>query len=715
MFVRPSFSCRILPAAISACFLAPLHAQTNPSGEPSASASAPATLLAPVSVNARGGDQKPSEGGGSYAVRKNKGATGLSLDQKETPQSVSVVTRAQMEDFKSTTANKVLEGVTGVTVQRYEEDRTYYTARGFDITNFQTDGMGLPMAFGLVEGDMDTAIYDRVEVIRGANGLMSATGNPSATVNFVRKRPTKDFQASGSLTYGSWSTKRIEGDVSGSLVESGKIRGRLIAGGEDGDSYLDRYHKRKAFLSAIVEADLDPATTLTAGYSYQNNRPTGSMWGGLPLYYQDGTQAEYARSASTSMNWSYWKTKSQTAFAEARHVFDSGWQATATLTRRENEQDSHLFYLYGQPDRDTGLGLYSYPSNYTLKGSQNQMDVRASGPFQLFGREHEALVGVSYARSVMKEFSGYGNDIGTALPSLSNWNADYPEPSYDASSNGSDYWMRQRSLFAATKIQAADKLKLILGANNTRITSAGNNYGADFGRENSATSPYAGVVYDITPVVSAYSSFTSIFTAQNQQGVSGSRLDPAKGYNTEAGLKFASPDGLLNASLAVFRSRQDNLAEYVETIATRDIYKGVDTYSQGYELEAAGQVLPGVQLSAGYMALSIRDGAGDVTRTYMPNHTFNTALKWQITAPLKVGAKLRWQGDTHSDVSDSIKVRQDAYAILDLMAGYAFTKNLSADLNIYNVGDKKYWNSVRWTQGYYGAGRNASLSLNWKY
>lgn len=703
---------RTLSVLATLAIALPAYAHT---AEPLAETSTPAATLAPVEVSERGGAQKPSERSDSYTVRKLKGPTGLALSQKETPQSVSVLTRAKLDDFHVTSVNDALDGVTGMTVERVETDRTYYTARGFDITNFQTDGIGLPMAFGLVEGDMDTALYDRIEVVRGANGLMSATGNPSATINLLRRRPTKDFQASASLSFGSWDSKRQVGDVSGALVESGKLRARLIVGGEDGDSYLDRYHKRKSFMSATVEADVAEATTLTAGYSYQNNRPTGVMWGALPLVYTDGSATHYARSTSTAADWSYWNVKNQTAFTEARHVFDSGWQASATLTRRENRQDSNLFYVYGTPDRATGLGLYSYPSAYQMKSAQNQLDVRASGPFRLFGREHEAIFGASYARSTMWEFSGYGNDVGTAFPALEAWNGDYPRSAFDASSNGADFRDRQRSVFAAAKLQATERMKLILGANNTRYTTMGQSYGENHARADSATSPYAGITYDLTPTLAAYSGYTTIFSPQYQLDGNLRRLDPATGHSVEAGLKYEAADGGLNASAALFQARQDNLAESAGYVGATAVYKGVDTLSKGIELEASGRVAPGVQLSSGYTALTISRVGGGNTRPYAPRHMFNVAAKWQALESLKLGAKLRWQGDTHVDVDSGLVARQEAYAILDLMAGYAFTKKLSLDLNLNNVTDKKYLTSLYWTQGYYGAGINGSLSLNWKY
>ena len=122
-----------------------------------------------------------------YTANSTKSAGKLELSLRETPQSVSVVTRALMDDFKLDNINAVLASTTGVTVEKVETSRTYYTARGFDVVNFQYDGVGMPQVFGNVQGDIDTALYDRIDIVRGANGLMASTGNPSATVNFVRK------------------------------------------------------------------------------------------------------------------------------------------------------------------------------------------------------------------------------------------------------------------------------------------------------------------------------------------------------------------------------------------------------------------------------------------------------------------------------------------------------------------------------------------------
>ncbi len=193
-----------------------------------------------------------------------------------------MITRKQMDDFGEVDVNDVLEGTTGVTVESVETDRTYYTSRGFDINNFQYDGVGLPAVYDNVQGDLDTAFYDRIEVLRGANGLMTGTGNPSATINFIRKRPTAETRAAVAVTGGSWDNRRVVGDLSGSLTDSGKVRGRVVAGYQERDSWLDRYSQQKQMFYGVLEADLTASTLLTLGHATQTSDTDSPLWGPCP-------------------------------------------------------------------------------------------------------------------------------------------------------------------------------------------------------------------------------------------------------------------------------------------------------------------------------------------------------------------------------------------------------------------------------------------------
>lgn len=177
-----------------------------------------------------------TEGSDDYGVTTQSTATRLGLSQRETPQSVSVVTRAQIEDFQLNDVNALLTTALGVIVQAQETDRSSYSARGFDIQTFQIDGIGLLFAFEVQTGTIDTAIYDHVEVVKGAAGLLSSTGNPSAVLNFLRKRPKTDFAVTASAQYGSYDNVRLDGDVSVPLTAGGHVRARAVGALFDTDS-----------------------------------------------------------------------------------------------------------------------------------------------------------------------------------------------------------------------------------------------------------------------------------------------------------------------------------------------------------------------------------------------------------------------------------------------------------------------------------------------
>lgn len=668
-------------------------------------------------VRVKAGSEEPenTQKSRSYTVRRSSAATGLDQSLRDTPQSVSIVTRAAMDDFKLNSVNDVLQATTGVVVERVETDRTYYTARGFDIVNFQVDGLGLPMSYGLVDGDLDTAIYDRVEVIRGANGLMTGPGNPSATVNFVRKRPSATLQGSLGLTLGSWNDKRLDADVAGPLNDSGSVRGRLVVAAQDKDSYLDRYHFAKGVVYGIVEADVGENTVLSAGHVTQRNRPRGNLWGALPLNFSDGTPTNYDVSTSTSPDWTYWKSNTAITFVEARQDFANGWHGTVAFTHKSIASDAKLLYVYGNPDSSTGMGLKIWPSLYDMHQRQQVMDLRASGPFTAWGREHEAIVGASSARSTLRERSTFGNNVNDPFPDLATWDGTLPEPVFDVDGKGSDFTDRQHSVYAAARLSATDRLKIIAGANATTIKSHGISYGETRDRSATRLAPYIGGVLDLNSEWSVYASRTAIFNPQSQVDLNLQTLDPVTGTNVELGLKAELMDKQLNATLAIFKSRQNNLATFDRMVGPITAYKGLDTLSQGIELDMAGAITPRVKINAGYTALSIEDEAGNDARTFTPRHLLRLAGTWQATDATRLGASLNWRSGTWRDQGGGVSYRQPAYALVNLMLRHDIDRHWSVSGNLENLTNRKYITSLYAPQGYHGAPRNGSVSLNYTY
>jgi len=661
----------------------------------------------------------------AYQAKSSSAATKLELSPRETPQSVSTITRAQLDDFKLTSVNEALENTTGISVEEVETDRTYYTARGFDISNFQYDGIGVPFTYGNVEGDLDTALFERIEVLRGANGLMSGTGNPSATINFIRKRPTADPRASIDLTAGSWDKRRIDTDASGALNEAGNLRGRVVYANENKNSYLDRYSREKNLFHAVVEADLNDSTLFTLGHTLQKSDANSPMWGALPLAYTDGSKTDFSRSTSTSSDWSYWDNEENRTFAELAHQFDNGWQLKGALTRMEKNNDGRLFYVYGTPDRATGLGLRSYPSLYESKNTQWIADLYASGPFSLAGRDHELVLGGSWSKSELKDVSHYGRGIGTALPALEDWSGDYPMPTFDNGVAGSNFTDKTKSVYSAARFSLSDQLALVAGVRATELESEGKNYGAAKSREDDDITPYAGLIYDLNEQYSVYASYTEIFDPQSKLDASLTRLDPVEGESYEVGLKAELLDDKLNLSVAKFKTKQSNVAEAAGYSGTQQVYAGADYISEGYDFELSGELLPGWQLFAGYTFVDIQTRDGKHGKPSAPKNLLRASTTYRVPSleQLKVGASVNWQDDTYQTVGltngvnglENTRVMQDSYALLNLMASYEIDPNWSVSANLNNLTNEKYLTSLYWEQGYYGAPRNASMTLSWKY
>lgn len=673
---------------------------------------------------------------GRYTIDEHiDSATGLGLTLRETPQSVTVVSRERIEDFALNNVNDLLAQVVGINVERVETDRTEYNARGFDITNFQVDGIGLPLRWGIQFGDLDTMLFERVEAVRGANAIMTGVGNPSATINYVRKRPTGEFQGNVSAQLGSWDQKRIEADISVPLVSSGALSARLIYAHDERDSHLRYNHVNRDVYGAILAWKVTPDLTATVGYTRQDNDSDGVLWGALPLLYSDGGRIAYPVSASTSADWTFWNVHDQSAFAELAYGNEGGWQAKGRFTYNHRNSLANLLYAYGNPDRATGLGVGAVTGIYRSPSEQYLGDFYASGPLRLFGREHTLALGLSTASMKSREYEAFSLET-LDYPALNEWAEKglvLTRPSYPEEYLAEDTHDRLTRAYGALHINLADNLKVIGGASAMWLKTTGKSYDVDQSLKDSAVSPYFGAVFDLTPNVSLYASYTDIFNPQNEVDVTNRRLDPAKGTSIEAGFKSEWFGKRFYVSAALFRARQTGLAEAAGVFGVGDAgpagktyYTGVDTTSKGFEIEVAGRVTDHWTISGGYTGLRIEDGNGDPTRIYLPRRSLKLASTYAVPAfnDLKLGAQLRWQSAIHTIdsgvigygiVTNPVAITQDGYAVLDLMAGIRLVDGLRASVNIRNVTGTKYVGSLKWGQAYYAAPRSASVSVNYKF
>lgn len=671
-----------------------------------------------------------TENTGSYTPGSIATATRLVLTPKETPQSVTVVTRQHMDDFGLNSVDDVMRHTPGITVSAFDTERSNYYARGFSINNFQYDGIpstARNVAYSAGNTLSDMAIYDRVEVLKGATGLLTGAGSLGATINLVRKKPTSEFQGHATLGAGSWDNYRSELDVSGPLTETGNIRGRAVAAYQDKHSFMDRYERKSPTYYGIMEFDLSPDTLLTVGGDYQDSLPKGSSWSGsFPLIDAQGNRNDVKRSFNNAADWSSWEQYTRTVFAMLEHDLGDGWITKLQLDHKINGYHALMGSIQGDtPGLDGKSQLTS--GKYTGETVSDSADLYVSGPFSLGGREHELVFGGSISAS---EWNGNGYwNLAPNLVDFNSWHGNAPQPDWGKPQSKIDDTVRQTGMYMTTRLNLADDLKLLLGGRVVNYTVTG--YNPTY-RESGRFVPYVGAVYDLNDTYSVYASYTDIFMPQESynRDRDNKLLEPDEGQNWELGLKADFLDGRVNASAAYFEIHEDNRSvsddDYNNLKPTPSNYafKGTQAVTKGYELEMSGELAPGWQLQAGYTHKIVRDDKDVKISTFEPEDQVSLYTTYKLKGnldKLTVGGGARWQSVGWQNIYNSPRggyeeFSQEAYWLVDLMTRYQFTKNVSATLNINNVFDKSYYTNIGfYNSAAYGEPRNFMLSTRWDF
>ncbi|WP_341644827.1 TonB-dependent siderophore receptor [Thauera sp. SDU_THAU2] len=676
-----------------------------------------------------------TEGTGSYTTNLSNTATKLDLSLRETPQSITVMTRKRMEDQGLDEISKVLDQTTGLYFNNTNVvggDSNAIYSRGFELQNYQVDGVPRSHRFGFKNDIADTAIFDRVEVVRGASGLLNGVGEPSGAVNLVRKLPTAEFQAHVAAKYGSWDFYRVEADLGGPLTETGNVRGRMVAVHQDNGMFVDRVEMEKQIFYGIVEVDLTPATILSAGVEYQQHETSGagSLFSGAPIFFLDGSRTGFGPSTNIAADWSSTQRDNLTLFAGLEHYFDNDWKIRLDLEHSRRKYDITIgdvslnYASAGNVGSFRGFKYYGEPT-------QNSATLHATGPYRLFGRTHELVMGGSYYE--MKEDGKNHHRMDTLIPDYAELfrligTGHYPRGDMSPTGAGSTLRDWQSGLYAATRLSVTDDVSLIIGSRlsnwktrTDRFTAAGITTRGKTSKESSVVTPYAGIVVDLGDHLSVYASYTDIFQPSTRSDANGNLLDPAEGSNLEAGFKLAFFEDRLNLSAAMYRTKKDNVPEYVpgpggsvnRGPTGEYVYEGIDgTKTTGFELEIAGELTPEWQIASGFSHAKPVDANGKPRLTYIPRKTLKLFTSYQVLEDLTLGANLRWQNAISS--SSPRPYSQSSVATLDLMAHYVISRQLSATLNFNNVFDKRYYTNIN-SGGWYGEPRSAYLNLRYSF
>lgn len=678
---------------------------------------------------------------GAYTVRSTSTATRLPLSIRETPQSVTVVTRQRIDDLQMTGITDVVKATPGLFLNTGNgPGRPAFNARGFDIDNIMYDG--LPARYqGHIAGlQANLAIFERVEVVRGATGLITGSGNPSAAINMVRKRPQREFHVNLTAAAGSWDNYRGEIDMGGAVNAAGTLRVRTIGSYQDMSTFRTGEKIHRGLFHAIAEVDAGPDTLVTVGATHQDDF-YNSFWGGLPLS-ATGAHMNLPRSFRPSNDWEAKIQKAETLFGELHQGLGNDWSLRLAAAKTWQDAVFSGTYLYR---RSTDLSLTQSAFQGSYDEDQTSADLYASGPVKLLGRAHDLTFGASRreTRTRTQNYSGSGElpgsiDIFNFDPAAS------VRPNFVATTASTNV-ISQNGVYASARLNPADPLKIILGGRLDWYEY--DNLGTSVGdyRVNAHKTYYAGVLLDLDRHHTLYASYTNIFQPQSARGfaadaASQTILPPVLGKNYEVGLKGEYLGGKLNTTLTLFQVDQTNRAIVPVDQAGCPTFPAAScaipaglVRSRGIDAEIQGEPLPGWQLSAGYSYVQARYVEGlnptnesRVFDTDYPEHMVKLSSTYTLPGKLdrfRLGASLYWQSRIYNQSlrganfnNVAFLVEQAPYAVADMMAAWKIDARTELQVNVNNLFDKHYYKAIgydiRWgSTEAYGDPRNVMATL----
>lgn len=645
---------------------------------------------------------------------------------REIPNSVSVLTRQQMDDQELVTMVDAMQQITGVTVIANDNLSSQYISRGYGL-GVMYDGVTSYNGMN-PSHQFDLPLYERIEVLRGPAGVLRGVGEPGGVVNLVKKRPKDAFSLSWATSAGSWDTYRAEGDITGPLNADKTLRGRLIVADEERKFFYDHTQSTKWLGAGLLEYVLSPQTTFLLSFSSQSHEVKAPYGNAVPGYttYQ---LPDYPRSTNAQPDWSKSSYQTDEVSVSAEHKFDSKWLAKASFNHRE--QNSQYKNIY------TGrLNPATYLVNYsTMKGdydyTRDGFDVYANGPFDLLGRTHNLLIGFNRESYHTKGRSGsgptYSNVVFGDLSRLVEPNIPY--------TSGSESDTTQQGVYSQVRLSLADPLTTVFGFRTTTfkaktrsISPSVQTNWKDGAKADNEITPYAGILYDLTKQITLYGSYADIFVPQTQLKADGGTLDPRTGRQFEVGSKGEFFDGKLGGSIAFFNIRDKNraFADPASPVGVTYYLNAGEIESKGWELEVSGSPLRGLDVTTGYTHLNTR---------YLKDRTYE-GLAYSIQTPkdqFKIWGNYRFSNESslagvsvgmggwaHTGVESSRGIRQTPStgftAVTNARVAYQIDKTYSLSLMVNNLFDRTYWASIGTnTYNFYGEPRNFMLTLRANY
>lgn len=657
-----------------------------------------------------------TEGSNSYtsnAVTIGKGTHTL----KEIPQSVTVMTRKQMDDQDLVDLKDALNQTTGVVGLQGVGKGLIVSSRGFQIDDWQYDGVPIPRnTYSLGNwATQDLIFFDRLEILRGASGLLQGTGSPGGAINLVRKRGQNAPTVTVTGKAGSWDHYGLQVDAGGPLNQAGTIRGRVVADQDQSNSFIDYDWSRTLSLYGALDIDLRDDTTLGLAVSRSDGDSRPSIRG-LPRY-ADGKMPDIKRSTYTGSRWNSSDIDVTTVYADLEHRFNDDWafKVGAVHMTENNKAKNQRVQSAGDGLEADGTGVQYADFVTDFDSTKVGLDMNLNGKFEAFSMQQEVMLGGNFSQ--LETDDQLARTFNNSTDTIFDLNHNRPDISYDSLINAtggrgtlSKYDIRQKGLYGTWRVKPVDDLTLVLGSrvswydysykSKTQTRTGITPNDPSTSNETGEVTPYAGIVYDLSREWAVYASYTDVFQPQTNRDAGGTVLKPVIGSNYEIGLKGELMDGRVNTSLAIFRYDQENRA-------VNDIAGGMEcdgwycskasgkVRSQGIDAEISGEVVENLQLFAGYTYNTTKyledpTNEGRVFSTWTPKHMLRMWANYQLPGDWsRVSTGLGFTTQSHTlGYEGTYDVA--GYTVWNARVGYQLSPEIGLAVNANNLFDKKY-------------------------
>jgi len=720
-----------------------------------------------------------TEGTGSYTAGTVGVGGILGESLREVPRSLSVITRQQLDDQRTLTlydAIDQLPGITTTSASGNDPDASFYS-RGHNLSTITADGMRISMPAqasmgsrgGGVNGGM--AKYDSVQLLRGPDSLFSGNGEPSGTINLVRKRSTDEFQLKTVLSAGSWDSYAGEIDVSGPLSNDGNFRGRAVAAYDTTDHFYDSNANRKNTFYGVLDADLWQGATLGIGMSLDTQKGSPDQPPALARY-SNGEPLEVKRTFGYP-DWAQRSYDTQNWFALFEQRFNENWRLKTGLSTTRYSDGHNVMSDYG--GAVDPLTKIVDGTVYTTRADWNaQIDtanINFIGDLELWNLHQQFAIGADFVKATQYSLISYPDESVLMTP---NWNTFKPQDfTYPPIAPGwdNDAEQKQQGFYAYGNFQVYGPVKLVVGGRYAGFESWSSGAhgvkradgtceswaltcgplktgvkvkGSD---EDGIFTPYYSLIVDISNDWTAYLTHAEGYEDQSTYYTSkGTTLDPTESKSIELGLKGEHFNGRLNTNITFYRTERSNYAVSVDWNPTyiyplqccfNDDGKAL---AQGVEADVSGALTDNWQINAGYTyddnSIDYGNDSGKRFSSYTPKQMLRLWTSYDLHAlvkGLRVGGGV--QAQSHSFQNGEVRTWNPTgglngsggydgdpieYAfvnpgqtLVNGFAEYRFSDKWSAAVNVNNLFNKRYWQQVGTTYGenYYGAPRSLMLTL----